>query len=78
MTRKTRFWIEVTLAGTSAIFFLLTILWKDWVEVIFGVDPDHGDGSVEWQITVAAAVLAVLCAVLARIEWQRMRPLTAD
>lgn len=73
MSRKTRFWIEAVLASLSALFFLLTILWEDWIEIIVGVDPDNGDGSAEWMIATGAAVLAIAFAVLARIEWRRLK-----
>lgn len=77
MSRKTRFWIETTLAALSAVLFLLTIIWKDWIEIVFGVEPDNGDGSAEWMIAVGTALVAIIFAVLARIEWRRLRAETA-
>lgn len=77
MSRRTRFWIEVTLATLSGIFFLMTVLWRDWIEIIFGIDPDNGDGSAEWKIAIGAAALTVVFAVLARIEWRRLTATTA-
>ena len=77
MTRRTRFRIEAALAAISGIFFLLTVFWEDWIEIIFGVDPDNGDGSAEWKIAVGAAVLTVIFAVLARIDWRHLKSATA-
>lgn len=34
MTRGTRFCTEVALAAVSGIFFLLTVLWEDWIEIM--------------------------------------------
>lgn len=77
MTRRTRVWIEATLAALSGIFFLLTVLWEDWIEIVFGIDPDNGDGSAEWKIAIGAAVLTVVFVVLARIEWRHLKAATA-
>jgi hypothetical protein len=38
---------------------------------VFNVDPDSGNGSLEWLIVVALAVVTVVFAVLARLEWRR-------
>jgi hypothetical protein len=74
MNRRIRFWTEAALAALSGVFFLLTVLWRDWIEIVVGVDPDHGDGSVEWVIAIASALVAVVFAVTARIEWRRLGP----
>jgi hypothetical protein len=74
--RKKRFWIEAILAGASGVFFLLTVLWDDWIEVVFGVDPDHGDGGAEWAIAIGAAVLAIVFGLAARIDWRKLHPTT--
>jgi hypothetical protein len=36
---------------------VLTLLWRNWIETVLGVDPDHGTGSLEWA-TVALAFAA--------------------
>lgn len=77
MIRRTRFRIEAALAVVSGILFLLTVLWEDWIEIMFDVDPDKGDGSVEWKAAVGAAVLTLVFGVLARIEWRRLKAATA-
>jgi len=66
-----RFWVEVGLAVVSAILFLATIVWRDWIEIVFRVDPDHGNGSFEWLVVAATALGAVTFSVLARSEWRR-------
>lgn len=72
MTR--RFKLEAGLAILSGLLFLITLVWKDWIEIVFRVDPDQGSGSLEWAIVAALAVAAVICAALARIEGRRMQP----
>jgi hypothetical protein len=42
-----RFWFEALTVIGSARFFLLTVLWMNWTELLFGLDPDHANGSIE-------------------------------
>jgi hypothetical protein len=68
---RIRFWIEAALAAISGILAVLTLVVHDWVEVIFGVEPDEGSGSFEVWVTVIAIALTVVFALVARIEWRR-------
>jgi hypothetical protein len=68
-----RFWLELALAGIAAILFVLTLVWHDWIEA-FGIEPDGGNGSLEWVIVGVFAIAALTCAALARAEWRRSRP----
>jgi hypothetical protein len=68
-----RFWLELALAGIAAILFVLTLAWHDWIEA-FGIEPDGGNGSLEWVIVGVFAVAALVCGALARAEWRRSRP----
>jgi hypothetical protein len=45
---RCRFWFEGLAAIGSAGFFLLTVLWMNRIELLFGHDPDHANGSIEW------------------------------
>jgi hypothetical protein len=68
---KTRFWVEAALAGLCALLLLLTLVWRDWIEGVFGVDPDQHSGSLEWLIVVALAAATLTLGALARREWRR-------
>jgi hypothetical protein len=70
---RRRFWPEAGLAVASAILALVTLFWKDWIEIAFGVDPDGGSGALEWSIVVGLFVLAVASGALARAELLRGR-----
>ena len=69
-----RFWLEIALAGIAAILFVLTLVWHDWIEA-FGIEPDGGNGSLEWVVVGVFAVAAIVCGALARAEWRRSRPI---
>jgi hypothetical protein len=73
-----RFWIETGLAALTAFLFLLTLVWSEWIEFFFGVDPDGGDGSLEWAIVAALFVISVTFAVLARADRRRLAALRSS
>jgi hypothetical protein len=67
------FWIEAGLAFSSAVATMLTLLWHDWIEIVFQVEPDQGGGALEWSVALALAASTVVCGALARREWARSR-----
>ena len=69
-----RFWAEIALGTLSGLLFLVTLIWRDWIETLFGVEPDAGSGAVEWLIVAVTALVTVLCAIGARTEWRRTPP----
>ena len=73
MTRRPRgwFWLELGLAIGNLALAALTILWDEWIELAFRVDPDAGSGALEWSIVGVTAVLSLTCLALARWEWRR-------
>lgn len=71
---RARYWIEFALAALSGIAFIATLISREWIEVIFGVDPDGGDGSLEWVIALVLLAASVIFAMLARAEWRRAVP----
>ena len=67
------FWVELALAVVSALLTVLTMGWPDWIEGLFGVNPDAGSGSREWGITVAFIVATVVLTSFAGRTWRRDR-----
>jgi hypothetical protein len=53
------------------VLFLLTIVRRDWIEVMFGVDPDRHSGSFEWLVISSVLALTVVSFSLAALEWRR-------
>ncbi|MBD0742849.1 ABC transporter permease [Streptomyces sp. CBMA152] len=76
-TIRTRFWLEIVLGSVFGALFLVTLVWRDWIELLLGADPDAGSGAVEWLVVAATALVTVLCALGARTEWRRTHPVTA-
>jgi hypothetical protein len=70
---RARFWVETVLAATTLTFLILTLIWKDWIEVTFGIDPDHRSGSAEWAIVLGCAAATLICGSLATTEVFRAR-----
>ncbi len=65
------------MASVTGFVAVLTLVWRDWIETVFGVDPDHGNGSLEWFVVAALAVITTALVVGARVEWRRSaRPAT--
>jgi hypothetical protein len=68
---RIRFWFETATALSTCCLALLTLVWPDWIELVFGVDPDHGSGRLEWAAVAALAVAAVAASVATRVERRR-------
>ena len=66
-----RFWIETFLASVTGVLAIITLFWHDWIETIFGVDPDKGTGSTEWLAIVILMIVTTILAADARLEWRR-------
>ena len=64
--------VELTLAIAFAGLFALTLLWRNWIEEILGVEPDAGSGALEWALVAGLAILAIALALSARHEWRRL------
>lgn len=67
------FWLETGMALITGILFVITLVWRDWIELVFGVDPDKGNGSLEWLIVGALLVVTLALFTLASFEWRRAR-----
>lgn len=66
-----RFWAETAFAVSAAALCVLALVWPTWIEVVFGVDPDGGNGAFEWALVAVSASTSLTFALLARGEWAR-------
>ena len=69
--QKIRLVASIALACICAALGVLTAIWPDWIEEVFGVDPDQHSGSFEWFIVLGFAIAASMSALVARFEWGR-------
>lgn len=58
---QARVWIETGLASLTAGLVLLTRVWGEWIEAVFGIDPDCHGGFLEWM---TVGVLFAACVAL--------------
>jgi hypothetical protein len=71
---RRRYWVAVGLAILASGLLILTLLSKEWIELLFGVDPDRGSGALEWAIVGFTGGVAIISAFAARWEWRRVHP----
>jgi hypothetical protein len=68
-----RFYIEVILGGAALGLFAVTLVWNDWIELVFKVDPDAGNGSLEYFVCFVLLAVTAMSWWFARSEWRRAR-----
>ena len=66
-----RFWLESIFGSATGIVAVITLFWRDWIEAVFRIDPDSGNGSVEWLTVLVLLLVTVTLALGARHEWRR-------
>ena len=66
---RKRFWLASLTGTVGGVLFLLTLISPEWIEEIFHVEPDGGNGTMEVAIVVALLAVTVVSAVFARHEW---------
>lgn len=59
---RMRYMLELACVIVTGILAVLTLAVHDWIEVVFGIDPDAGSGLVEVAIVVTLFVVTVALA----------------
>ena len=75
---RPRFWLEVALAILTAAAAITTIMWPEWIELVFGIEPDKGNGTLELGVTLTIAIVFAILAMAAQTEWRRALRLARD
>ena len=65
-----RFYVEVVLGSVGLVLFGLTLVWKDWIEIVFRVDPDEGSGAAEYLVCFVLLAVAAASWWLATTQWR--------
>jgi hypothetical protein len=60
---------DVLAAAVFGSLAVLTLVVPDWIEAVFKVEPDGGNGSLEWLIVAGFALVALVFAFDARRSW---------
>jgi hypothetical protein len=68
----TRFWVTTVFAALTALLATVTLFVADWIETVFHVDPDSGNGSFEWFVVIVLFGVSVVSAFVSGVEWGRM------
>ena len=66
----TRFWFEAAIAARGTVLFLLTLVTREWFELLTGLDPDGGSGALEFALAGGLLVIAASSAMLARRDFR--------
>ena len=68
---RRRFWLESICGLVTGIVAVITLFWHDWIEAVFRIHPDSGNGSAEWLIVLVLLLVTVALAMGAQGEWRR-------
>jgi DNA-binding CsgD family transcriptional regulator len=67
-----RFWVTACLAFASGVFSVITPMRPDWIEWVFGFNPDNRNGFVEWAIVLCLVTTTAILSFVAGHEWRRI------
>jgi hypothetical protein len=65
--------IETALSALFGVMAVVTAFWPDWIETVFRVDPDGGNGSAEWLFVAVLGVAAIVAFIAARRDYRAAR-----
>ncbi|MFD3401511.1 hypothetical protein ACFWUU_12565 [Kribbella sp. NPDC058693] len=68
---RPRFWWQAGFSVAALVLALVTVISREWIELLTGWDPDNGSGILEWVIVAVLGVIAIALGAAARHEWQR-------
>jgi hypothetical protein len=68
-----RSFTEAGVAATLSLLAVLTAFHPNWIELVFGIDPDSGSGLIEWALVLVPALIAIACAAVAYRKWNSAR-----
>jgi hypothetical protein len=66
-----RFYVETGAGVITTALFLATLLYPDWIEALFRIDPDNASGWLERLVVGGLLVMTIALLSLARREWRK-------
>lgn len=58
-----RWHAEVVVGALFAVMTVVTAIEPQWIEVLFGAEPDGGSGAVEWVLVAVLGAVAIVLTV---------------
>ena len=68
---RSRFWLEAVCGVIGSVLLVMTLVTREWIEILFGVEPDGGSGALEVGIVLVFFLVAATSGLLAVREWRR-------
>ncbi|MEO6713905.1 MAG: hypothetical protein ABIM89_10800 [Mycobacteriales bacterium] len=68
--RSRRSLLLLSLTVMTGAMTVVTALSAEWIEAIFGFEPDGGTGEWEWVIVAALALVTATLALATRASWR--------
>jgi hypothetical protein len=66
-----RFYVEAGAGVITTALFLATLLYPEWIEALFRIDPDNASGWLERLVVGGLLVMTIALLSLARREWRK-------
>jgi hypothetical protein len=66
-----RFWFEAAAAVLGTVLFVLTLVTREWFELLTGIDPDGGSGTLEFALAFGLLIVAIASSFAARRSYRR-------
>jgi hypothetical protein len=66
-------WMQAVCAVLAAALGEATLVRRDWIEAVLGIDPDRGSGGLERALVLGLFVAAATLAIQAARGWLRLR-----
>ena len=63
--------MEASVGALCTLLAAVTIVWRDWIEIIFNWDPDQHNGGAEIGIICGLVLAGASLVLIAR--WQNLR-----
>jgi hypothetical protein len=68
--RSVRRWALTALVIAAVVLDIAIVVWPNWAETLFGIDPDAGSGSFEAAVAMALTLVTVVSAFASGWEWR--------
>lgn len=66
-----RFYVEAGAGAITMALFLATLLYPEWIEALFRIDPDNASGWLERLMVGGLLVMTIAMLSLVRREWRK-------